>query len=687
MSLKHLNVYQELEPKKDTRYKLFSPSFSRVFQFMKPYKKRFVATIVLSIIQALIFIVIPLMAGDALNVLDRVITSELGIARITDIANIDLSNYDLAAISRKAFISLLQILLLMLISILTVATIMYVRIYQNQRIGINIIFDLRNAIFRSLQSQSYSFYDNKHIGDLVARTTSDVNLLRQVMSEQLAFFIRSLLQFFLALMMMIYLNPFLSSIAFILMPISFFIVYKYRRKMHPIFLASRKSYGKLTSTVEENVNGIKIVQSFAQEENEIKNFHERNLDYFKKSMKVANLNAWFDPLIRLINTLGLIIVIFVGGYLYTKPNSEFQIGDVLTFILLLQFSLGPLRSIGVFLGNLSQINAACDRIVEVLDSTPEIKRPVDPIIKEIQGRVEFRNVSFKYPGSHQLVLKNINLVANPGDTIAILGATGSGKSCLINLIPRFYDIPEPDQELIDYGEILIDGINIKRYDLTCLRSQIGIVAQETFLFSRSIKSNIALARSDEKIRRLIDFFNKTRDDARALLEEPDLDARIISELEELIRKIDELKDFLDKDVEEAAKMASIHEFIISLPTRYETIVGERGVTLSGGQRQRIAIARALLTRPKILILDDATSSVDVDTEYEIQKNFKQLLSGKGSTTFIISQRLSTIRMADKIAVLKNGELVQFGTHNDLIREKDKIYYNIYSTLEQEAYTK
>ena len=248
--------------------------------------------------------------------------------------------------------------------------------------------------------------------------------------------------------------------------------------------------------------------------------------------------------------------------------------------------------------------------------------------------VEFKHVNFQYPGTNKLALEDITFKVDPGETIAILGATGSGKTSIINLVPRLYDITE------ESGEILIDGINIKQYDKQNLRSQVGIVAQETFLFSRTIKQNIAIARDEDEV-----------------------------SLDEVIR---------------AAKLASIHEFIDSLPEKYDTIVGERGVTLSGGQKQRIAIARALLSKPKILILDDATSSVDVDTEYEIQKSFKELFRGKGSTTFIISQRLSTIRMADKILVLENGKMEEAGTHEELIANEDGIYYNIYSTLEEES---
>jgi len=301
----------------------------------------------------------------------------------------------------------------------------------------------------------------------------------------------------------------------------------------------------------------------------------------------------------------------------------------------MNFAQGPLRFVGVFLGNFSQTNAACERITDVLNAKPEIMPAKEPVIKKILGEVEFKNVSFKYPGTEKYVIKDISFKVTPGETIAILGATGSGKSTIVNLVPRLYEIPE------DSGTLLIDGINVKDYDLKSLRSQIGIVSQEIFLFSRSIKQNIAISSQDSELS--------------------------------------------NDDVIHAAKLASIHDFVDSLPEQYETMVGERGVTLSGGQKQRVAIARAIIKQPRILILDDATSSIDVDTEYEIQKNFKSLFQGRGSTTFIISQRMSTVRLADKILVLDENKIAQLGTHEELIADKNGIYFKLYSTLAKEAY--
>ncbi len=624
-----LNLYEELDDR-PRNYKLISPEFMRVFQFMMPYKRRFIATIFLSIGQALMFLMLPLLAGQALDIIPVVF------ARYDTEPNTPgLQGGDPAVVSAEAMNALWGIILILLISVVSMAVIMFTRQYQNEYIGNKIIFDLRNAIFSSLQIQPYSYYDKQQVGDLVARTTSDVNLLRHILTQELAMFIRDVLQFVLALVLMFIIEPLLSALAMCIMPFIMIVMFKYRKAMHPLFLSSRKTYGQLTSVVEENVTGVKVVRAFAQGQPEIAKFQNKNDEYYGKQMKIARLTSLFDPVVGLLNVFGLVIVIFIGGWLFL--TGSMTVGNIFSFILLMQFAQGPLRFLGVFLGNFSQTNAACERVVDVLNAKADIVSRPNAVAAQINGLVEFRNVSFKFPGTEKNVLQNISFKVEPGETIAILGATGSGKSSIINLIPRFYDVPD------GCGEILIDGINVKDYDLHSLRTQVGIVSQEIFLFSRSIKQNIAISRVDGE-----------------------------ASMDEVVN---------------AAKLASIHEFVDSLPEQYETMVGERGVTLSGGQKQRIAIARAILKSPRILILDDATSSIDVDTEYEIQKSFKSLFQGHGSTTFIISQRMSTVRLADKILVLHNNQIAQLGTHDELLAQDGGIYQKLYSTLEKEGYAK
>ncbi len=627
----YINLFESEQDDRPRNYKLISPEFMRVFQFMNPYKKRFIATIFLSVGQALMFLMLPLLAGQALDIIPVVFDSfdaDHGTPGLQGLTAPD-------AVSQASMNALTGIIVMLLISVVSMAIIMFTRQYQNEYIGNKIIFDLRNAIFNSLQIQPYSYYDKQQVGDLVARTTSDVNLLRHIMTQELAMFIRDILQFALALVLMFIVEPLLASIALCIMPFIMIIMFKYRKAMHPLFLSSRKSYGQLTSVVEENVTGVKVVRAFAQGQPEIGKFKVKNDDYYGKQMRIARLTSMFDPIIGLLNVSGLVTVIFIGGWLFI--TNEMTVGNIFTFILLMQFAQGPLRFLGVFLGNFSQTNAACERVVDVLNAKSEIVSKPNAVAAQINGLVEFRNVSFKFPGTEKEVLQNISFKVEPGETIAILGATGSGKSSIINLIPRFYDIPD------GCGEILIDGVDVKDYDLYSLRTQVGIVSQEIFLFSRSIKQNIGISTTD--------------------------------------------RDVSMDDVVNAAKLASIHDFVESLPEQYETMVGERGVTLSGGQKQRVAIARAILKKPRILILDDATSSIDVDTEYEIQKSFKSLFSGHGSTTFIISQRMSTVRLADKILVLHNNQVAQLGTHEALLAEEGGIYQKLFSTLEKEGYAK
>jgi ABC-type multidrug transport system fused ATPase/permease subunit len=344
-------------------------------------------------------------------------------------------------------------------------------------------------------------------------------------------------------------------------------------------------------------------------------------------MDIIKLQITFDPIIYLIDNIAFLIVLLMGGLFVLNANISF--GDLFAFVLILNFLIEPLYFISRFFGNMPQISETCDRVTHILNSPIEVREKDNAIdISSIQGEVEFKNVYFKFGKKNKkFVLKNLNLKVKPGENIAILGATGSGKSALVKLIPRFYDVSK--------GEVLIDGINVKDITFKSLRKQIGFVSQERILFSRSLKDNIA-------------FGNK---------------------------------GLTIKDIKNAAEYADINQFIEEeLPEKYETKVSERGTTISGGEKQRISIARALAIKPKILILDDATSSVDVDTEYRIQKNFKKIF--KESTTFLITQRLSSVRNADRILVLNNGEVAQLGTHEELINQKG-IYKNLYMTLKVE----
>ncbi len=569
-----------------------------------------------------------------------------------------------------------------------------IRELANQTIGANIIYEMRNDIYHALQTQSFSFYDQNRTGNLMSKATSDVHAVQLFLSTQFSQFIKSVVTLGVILFFVFSMNWILALVFFGLTPPIFILMVWFRRKIRPTAHASRESWGMLNSVLQENVTGYKVVRSFAREEYERKKFHKNSEEFFDKSMKVVRLHSIFGPATELISSGGAILLIFLGAILVFF--GYMNLGEVVSFYVYYSFLYDPIKFIVHFFSQFSETMAAADRVSDLLsgksdivekppaksqsmdkrlvaleENFPELVTPeskqliltgeervhrlqqlcptvqvtpdmnheaivsalekgiskrkysirVDP--RSFTGEVEFHNVGFTYKDSERPILKHINFKVRPGDTIAFLGSTGSGKSTIINLIPRFYDVTE--------GEILVDGIDLRDYELSSYRKQVGIVAQETFLFSRSIKDNIAYGRKGVKRR----------------------------------------------DIIKVAKIANIHDFVMTLPKKYNTIVGERGVTLSGGQKQRVAIARALLIRPKILILDDSTSSVDVDTEYEIQKALRNLF--KETTTFIITQRISTVRDASRIFILDDGEIVEEGTHEELLTNGG-IYTRIYNTL-------
>jgi len=397
-------------------------------------------------------------------------------------------------------------------------------------------------------------------------------------------------------------------------------VRRYAVLIRPLWTKMREQLGDITSVVQENLMGVRLVRGFAMEAYEEKKFAAECETYFGTQIETARIRSFYMPLATLITSIGFALIVWYGGN--EVMRGTLTLGSLVAFYFYVALLRGPMRMVGFMTAMFQRAAAAAERIFEIIDAEVEVSDRKDAVeLKTVEGRVVFDSVWFSYEGEN-MVLRDINLDVKPGDTVAILGATGSGKSSIISLIPRFYDV--------DKGSITIDGLDVRDVTIKSLRWHIGIVRQDPFIFSTTFRENIAYG----------------------------------------------VEDARSRDVEAAAKRAQIHDFIASLPEGYDTKVGERGVTLSGGQKQRIAIARVLLKNPRILILDDSTSSVDTQTEYEIQRALEELLEDR--TTFIITQRLSSVKGADYIVVLEKGDIVEAGTHEQLMVKKG-IYHKLYQT--------
>ncbi len=477
---------------------------------------------------------------------------------------------------------------------------------------------IREDMYRKLQALDFKFFDTTRTGDIMAKMTGDMDTVRHFVAWVIYMVFENAVIFIFAVILLFTINWQFTLVLLLVIPFLGWAAIKLANEVRPTFSAVRQQFSRLNSVVQENISGNRVIKAFATEKIEIDKFDRENEAYRQKNMDSANVWSKYLPIIdALAGALSLTIII-IGGILVI--NDQISIGELVTFNSIIWALGNPMRQCGWLINDIQRFNASADKIREFFETETSISNAEQPAEEEIKGVVEFKNVSFGYEGEE--VLKNVSLKASPGQTIAIIGPTGSGKSTLVNLICRFYDCSE--------GEVLIDNINVRDMELRNLRAKISVAMQDVFLFSDTIEGNIAYGVPDAPY----------------------------------------------ESVKWAAGIADAHKFISNLPEGYDTIIGERGVGLSGGQRQRIALARAILKDPSILILDDTTSSVDMETEFEIHKTLRSFYNNK--TTFIIAHRIASVKNADKIIVLNGGTIIEQGTHEELLKQKG-YYYNVYLT--------
>ena len=559
-------------------------TFVRLLGFLRPYRRGLVLSGLLAVAAMGMTVLIPWLTGAAIN-------------RIND--------------GDKAGLELLAGAVL-LAGVLRLALTVVRRLVAG-RVSLGVELDLRASMYERFQELELAFFDRQQTGQLMSRATVDLQSVRFFLGYGLIFMLQSALTIVMSAIAMLIVDPTLAVVSLAPVPVVVLVAWRYGHRSRPAMQEVQQRIAELTADVEENVSGVRVVKAFAAETRQERRFRRQVGRVFDQSMVSTRIQAFYQPFIGFLPQVGLAAVLFVGGR--QVINGSISLGEFSAFYTYLLMLIGPMRTLGMSLGMAQRATASGARLFQVLDRVPQIvARPGAIPLPEGSGRVEFQGATLRYEGAMRDAIRDVSLAVPAGTTVAVVGATGSGKTTLVQLVPRLYDVTE--------GAVLVDGADVRDVDPVSLREQIAVVTDDPFLFSASVRDNIAYARPEAT----------------------------------------------DEEVEIAARRAQAHDFIRRLPDGYDTRVGERGLTLSGGQRQRLAIARALLADPRILILDDATSSVDATTEQQIKAALREVMAGR--TTFVIAHRLSTISLADEIVVLEDGALVAHGSHHDLLEHSD-----------------
>ncbi len=492
----------------------------------------------------------------------------------------------------------------------------YIRSVMFERIGQNVAFDLRTGLYAHLEEMPYEFYDKHRIGEIMSRMTGDLEGVRNLIASGIITAYDNLLNFVLGIICLSSMSWQLALIMAVFCPLLAVTAFKFNKRIRPAFTDIREQNAVLNTRTQENLAGVRVVKAFARENHESEAFSVDNLKVRDLNIRATIIWSVFVPLMNLMGDLCTPVMVLAGGTLML--NGRMDLGTLVGATGFIWLITNPMRMLSNIINMVAQAITSAEKLLYYVDLGASIREPQNAQSPaRFEGKVEFDHVTFSYGG--EVVLDDVSFVAQSGETIAVMGATGAGKSSLVNLLGRYYDIQG--------GSVKVDGIDVREQKLKPLRRELGYVMQETFLFSDTIADNIRFGRPDADMDR----------------------------------------------VRRAARVAQAEEFIEHMPEKYETIVGERGLGLSGGQKQRVAIARAVLTDPKILIMDDSTSAVDMETEYEIQQQLKDVL--KGRTTFIIAHRISSVKNADQILVLKDGKIAERGTHAQLLDQRG-IYFGM-----------